>query len=62
LLRELWVAGVVFTTLDAHLAGRDIDALSDDEAQQWVTALVTKKRSAFTVMNIWVTAIKAVCT
>jgi integrase len=53
---------VVFTTLDAHLAGRDIDALSDDEAQQWVTALVTKKRSAFTVMNIWVTAIKAVGT
>jgi integrase len=53
---------VVFTTLDAHLAGRDVDALSDDEAQQWVTALVTKKRSAFTVMNIWVTAIKAIGT
>jgi integrase len=53
---------VVFTTLDAYLAGRDIDALSDDEAQRWVTALVTKKRSAFTVMNIWVTALRAVCT
>ena len=53
---------VVFTTLDAYLARRDIDALSDDEAQRWVTALVTKKRSAFTVMNIWVTALRAVCT
>jgi integrase len=53
---------VVFTTLDAYLAGRDFDAVSEDEAQRWVTALVTKKRSAFTVMNIWVTALKAVGT
>jgi integrase len=51
---------VVFTTLDAYFAGRDFDAVSDEEAQRWVTALVTKKRSAFTVMNIWVTALKAV--
>jgi integrase len=53
---------VVFKTLDAYLAGRDFDAVSDDEAQRWVTALVTKKRGAFTVMNIWVTALKAVGT
>jgi integrase len=51
---------VVFTTLDKRLAGRDFDALSDDEAQRWVTALVTKKRSARTVMDTWVTALKAV--
>jgi integrase len=51
---------VVFTTLDKHLAGREFDALPDDEAQRWVAALVTKKRSAFTVMTIWVTALKAV--
>jgi len=51
---------VVFTTLDKHLAGRDFDALSDDEAQRWVAALVTRKRSAFTVMSVWVTALKAV--
>jgi integrase len=51
---------VVFSTLDKHLAERDFDALSDDEAQRWVTALVTKKRSPFTVMTIWVTALKAV--
>ena len=51
---------VVFTTLDKHLAGRDFDALSDDEAQRWVAALVTRKRSPFTVMTIWVTALKAV--
>jgi integrase len=50
----------VFTTLDKHLAGRDFDALSDDEAQRWVAALVTRKRSPFTVMTIWVTALKAV--
>jgi len=51
---------VVFTTLDKHLAGRDFDALSDDEAQRWVAALVTRKRSPFTVMTVWVTALKAV--
>jgi integrase len=48
-----------FTTLDEYLAGRDFDALSDDEAQQWVTALVTKKRRASTVMRIWVVPLKA---
>jgi hypothetical protein len=51
---------VVFTTLDKHLAGRDFDALSGDEAQQWLAALVTKKRSAGTVMRTWATALKAV--
>jgi integrase len=51
----------VFTALDAHLAGRNFDALSDDDAQRWVTALVTtKKQSPSTVMAIWVTALKAV--
>jgi integrase len=49
----------VFIALDAHLAGRDFDALSDDEAQQWVGALITKKRDAATVMKIYVTALKA---
>jgi integrase len=51
----------VFAALDASLAGRDFDSLSDDEAQEWVTALVTtKKQSPSTVMRIWVTALKAV--
>jgi integrase len=51
----------VFTALDVHLAGRDFDALSDDDAQEWVTALVTtKKQSPSTVMAIWTTALKAV--
>jgi integrase len=51
----------VFTALDAYLAGRDFDSLSDDDAQEWVTALVTqKKQSPSTVMRIWVTALKAV--
>jgi integrase len=51
---------VVFTTLDAYLAGRDFDALSEDEAQQWVTSLVTEDRSAGTVQTIYVAALKAV--
>jgi integrase len=50
---------VVFTTLDKQLAGRDFDALSDDEAQQWVNTLVTKRRSASRVIN-WIKALKAV--
>jgi integrase len=49
----------VFIALDAYLAGRDFDALSDDEAQQWVAALITKKRDAVTVMKICVAALKA---
>jgi hypothetical protein len=49
----------VFIALDAHLVGRDFDALSDDEAQQWVAALITKKRDAVTVMKIYVAALKA---
>jgi len=49
----------VFIALDAYLAGRDFDALSDDEAQQWVSALITKKRDAVTVMKIYVAALKA---
>jgi integrase len=62
---------VVFTTLDAHLAGRDFDALSDDEAQRWVTGLVAEegrqrgkpqagRRSAGTVQATYVTALKAI--
>jgi hypothetical protein len=50
---------VVFITLDRHLAGRDFDALSDNEAQQWLAALVRKKRSAGTVTRTWATALKA---
>jgi integrase len=49
----------VFTELDAHLAGRGFDALSDGEAQEWVTSLVTPKRSAETVKQINLTALKA---
>jgi integrase len=50
---------VVFSTLDKYLAGRGFDTLSDDEAQQWVAALVTKGRSASTVKKTWVSALKA---
>jgi integrase len=51
--------------LDTYLAGRDFDALSDDEAQRWVTGLVTeakgrKGRSAGTVQATYLVALKAV--
>jgi hypothetical protein len=49
---------VVFTTLDKHLDGRDIDTLSADDAQRWATSLITDKRGRRTVSDIWVTAAK----
>jgi integrase len=49
----------VFIALDAHLAGRDFDALSDDEAQRWITSLTTE-RAASTVKKIYLTPLKAV--
>jgi integrase len=52
---------VVFTALDAQLDGRAVDSLSDDEAQQWIASLVTKERSARTVMNNYVAAFRAAC-
>jgi hypothetical protein len=51
---------VVCTTLDEYLAGRDFDALSDQEAQRLITSLVTDKRSAGTVKRNWLAALKAV--
>jgi integrase len=51
---------VVFTTLDEHLDGRDIDAFSTDDAQHWAGSLVTDKRSRRTVSDVWVTAAKSV--
>jgi integrase len=50
----------VFTMLDTYLAGRDFDALSDDEAQKWLDSLVTDGRSAATVQTTYVAALKAI--
>ncbi len=52
--------GTVFRVLDTHLDGRGVDSMTEDEAQEWVGSLVTKKRSAFTVMNSYVAALRAV--
>jgi hypothetical protein len=41
----------VFNALEAHLGGRTVDSLSDDEAQRWVSSLRTPERSPRTVMN-----------
>ena len=51
---------VVFSTLDEHLDGRDIDAFPADDAQRWATSLVTDKRTRRTVSDVWVTAAKSV--
>jgi integrase len=51
---------VVFTTLDAYLAGRDFDAPAEDEAQRWVTSLVTEDRSAGTVQTTYVSALNTI--
>jgi hypothetical protein len=54
------VRRVVFATLDNYLAGRSFDALSDDEAQPWITSLVTNERNAGTVKRTWISSLKAV--
>jgi integrase len=49
----------VFIALDAYLAGRDFDALSEEEAQRWITSLTTE-RAASTIKKIYLTPLKAV--
>jgi integrase len=50
----------VFAELDVHLAGRSFDALSDDEAQEWITSLVLAGRnSAETVKSIYLASLKS---
>jgi integrase len=51
---------VIFTTLDEHLDGRDIDTFSVDDAQRWATSLVSDNRNRRTVSDVWVTAAKTV--
>jgi hypothetical protein len=52
---------VVFTDLDKHIEGRNIDDFTADEAQSWARSLVvTDKRTERTVSDIWVAAAKTV--
>jgi integrase len=56
---------VVFTALDQHLNGRDIDDFSPEQAQRWATSLIgsgSPKRSARTVKDIWISAVRTVLT
>lgn len=49
--------------MDQHLNGRHIEDFSPDEAQRWVTSLIgtgTRKRSARTVKDIWISAARTV--
>jgi hypothetical protein len=50
----------VFPALDAHLGVRGVEALSHDEAQQWIDGLVGEKRSKHTVKVVWLSAIRIV--
>jgi integrase len=71
-LFESWVAAAqpqestvnrwraVFTHLDKHFAGRAAGTLTEDETQNWAIVLVTSKRGARTVSDIWVTAARSV--
>jgi integrase len=44
---------VVFHALDEHLAGRAIEAFSEDDAQRWAASLLNEERGARTVSSIW---------
>ena len=47
---------VVFLDLEKHFEGRPASAISEDDAQAWAVALVTGKRSAATVNDVWCVA------
>jgi hypothetical protein len=42
--------------LNAHFDGRAAGSLTADETQSWAIALITPKRSARTLRDVWVTA------
>jgi integrase len=51
---------VVFAELDARLNAKSFDALSEDEAQKWITSRVAPNRAAQTVRKIYIASLKAV--
>jgi integrase len=51
----------VFLNLKEHFGDRSAASLTPEEASDWAQGLVTKKRSARTVKEVWVIAAKTVC-
>jgi integrase len=50
----------VFLDLQSHFADRSAGSITQDEARHWKDRLVTKKRSAKTVSEIWLVAARTV--
>jgi integrase len=50
----------VFENLECKLAGPDAQPLTNDTAQAWAKELITAKRSARTVRDVWVNAAQTV--
>ncbi len=50
----------VFRAMEGHFKERSAASISPDEAQQWITSLVTTSRSARTVRDTWIAASKTV--
>jgi integrase len=71
-LFEVWVAAKqpgratvdrsrsVFLHLDKHFEGRSANSITPDDAQAWADQLLTGKRSAATVNDIWCNAARTV--
>jgi integrase len=50
----------VFLDLNKYFAGRTAGSLRDDEAHAWANQLITPKRKAATVSDVWVSAARRV--
>ena len=50
----------VFMEMQARFPRTDAGALSARDAKSWIGSLITEKRTAFTVGNVWLSASKAV--
>ena len=50
----------VFAKMTAYFKDRSAGSITPDEAQTWVTSLVTESRSAHAVANNWIPASKAI--
>jgi integrase len=53
---------VVFRALALRFPDRSAASIRADEAQQWLDDLITEERSAFTVRNTWLRAVRTVYT
>jgi integrase len=51
---------VVFRNLQSHFAGCNADSITEQEAREWIEGLVTQKRTARTILDIWLPATRTV--